>query len=293
MRFVILLEDLPLFCKMWFYSDLNYAGDLNRYLRLTLTIQDPYKKEWDDTVIPKELQRKLFEPFGCVKGLSDFLVVGQHYSSLERLVRERMSVPYDSPTLCLQEATDLRDKGNEALNRNDPRTAIELYIKSFEKIHIVCIGRRRSVWADAWFDITFTDGPYKDQHGQIVRLQLRVTLVSNIVKAYMDLQDYEEAEFWGKRTIRLMRESAGVNSEEQAERAMLNFPGSSDMGMIYYRTALAQKTMGRSADAAKLMKVAKMYLQHDEKVAKELILLSPYLQNSVADESPLPGEMEE
>lgn len=275
-RFVILLDDLPLFCKMWFYSDLNYAGDLNRYLRLTLTIRDPFRHEWDDTVIPKELQRRFFEPFGCVKGLMEFVVEGQHYPSLERQVREQMAVPYDSPSKCLQEAIKLQELGDQALNRSYPRRAIELYIQSFEKIHIICVGRRRSIWGEVWFDVQFTDGPFKDQHGQVVWLTLRVTLVANIIKAYLDLEDYAEAEFWGMRSIRLMRESAGFNSDEEAEQAMLNsnFPGSMQMGRIYYRTGVAQKALGMVSEARQLLKIAAVYLPDDEAVTRELASIS-------------------
>lgn len=271
-RFVILVDDLALFCKMWFYSDLNYAGDLNRYLRLTLTIRDPFRQPWDDTVIPKELQRKFFEPFGLVKGLMEFVIVGQHYPSLERQVREQMAIPYDPPSKCLQEATKLQELGDQALNRHDPRRAIELYVRSFEKIHIICSGRRRSIWGDVWFDVQFTDGPFEDQHGQVVRLTLRVTLVANIIKAYLDLEDYEEAEFWGMRSIRLMRESVGFNSDEEAEQAMLNsnFPGSTQMGRIYYRTGIAQKALGMFSEARKLLQVAAVYLPNDEGVTREL-----------------------
>ena len=275
--FLVLLDDLPLFCKMWFYSDLNYAGDLNRYLRLTLTVRDPFAQPYDDTAIPKALQRRCFEPFGCVKGLRELRIEGAHHGSLERALRAAQAEPYDAPQKCLQEAMALKEAGNEALGKRDPRRAIELYFASFEKIHIVCVGRRRAIWADAFFETSFSDGPYKDQHGQVVRLNLRVALVANLVKAYLDLEEYEEAEFWGMRAIRLLREATGMNLEEagDTEEAVLNFAAAEQMGKIYYRTGIAQKALGKKTEAWKLLKVASQYLPHDVSITQELASLRP------------------
>lgn len=278
--FLVLLDDLPLFCKMWFYSDLNYAGDLNRYLRLTLTVRDPFAAPHADTALPKALQRRFLEPFGCVKGLRELRIEGAHHGALERALRAAQAEPYAAPQTCLAEAAALKEAGNEALAKRDPRRAIALYVASFEKIHIVCVGRRRAIWADAFFETSFTDGPYKDQHGQVVRLNLRVTLVANVVQAYLDLGEHAEAEFWGMRTIRLMREATGMTMEEAGgdpEEAVLNFAGAPQMGLIYYRTAIAQKALGKRTDAWKLLKVAAQYLPHDVAIAQELIALAPRL----------------
>ena len=269
-RFVILLDDLILFCRMWYYNDLNYAGDLNRHLTLTLTLRQPFAAPHDDTTLPKALQRRIFEPFGLVKGVNEVVVKGKHDQSLEQAMREEMAIPYDTPQKCLEDATKLKEEGNKALAKNNPKRAIELYIQSFEKIHIVCVGRRRSIWGDAWFDVQFTDDPYKDQHGQVVRLMLRVTLVANIMKAYLDMQDYEEARFWGMRTINLMREASGWNTDGEQDEPVLNFPGAAQIGKIYYRTGVAQKALGMKDEARKLLKIAATYLPHDEIVKREL-----------------------
>jgi hypothetical protein len=272
-RFVILLDDLVLFCRMWYYSDLNNAGDLNRYLTLTLTLRPPFSEPSDDTTLSKALQRRIFEPFGLVKGLNDVVVKGKHCQNLEQAMREEMAIPYDSPQKCLEEATKLKEEGNKALTKN-PKRAIELYIQSFERIHIVCNGRNRSIWGDAWFDVQFSDGPFKDQHGQVVRLMLRVTLVANIVKAYLDMQDYDEARFWGMRTIILMREASGWDSNDERDEPVLTFPGAPQIGKIYYRTGIAQKALGERDEARKLLKVAAMYRPHDEIVKRELASVS-------------------
>lgn len=273
-RFVILLDDLVLFCRMWYYSDLNFAGDLNRYLTLTLTLRQPFAAPYDDTTLPKALQRRIFEPFGLVKGLNDVIVKGQHYPSLVRAMREEMAIPYDTPQKCLEEATKLHEEGTKALERKDPKRAIELYIQSFEKIHIICIGRKRLIWGDAWFDVQLTDKPYKGLHGQVVRMMLRITLVANIVKAYLDMQDYEEAEFWGMRTIDLMREANGWSPDDNRDEPVLDFPGAAQIGEIYYRTGVAQKALGKRDEARKLLKMAAVYLPHEETVKRELASVS-------------------
>lgn len=175
-----------------------------------------------------------------------------------------MKVPYDTPERCLEEATRLKDKGNEVLKKS-PQQAIELYIEAFKKIHIICKGRRRSIWGDGWFDIILRSGPFKDQHGQMVRMVLRVRLVANVVKAYLDLQDYVEAHFWGLRTINLMRQ--GMDDEDVA---MIGFPAAPAIGRIYYRTGFAAKKLGDESEARKLLKVAAAYLPRDPEVQREL-----------------------
>ena len=180
-------------------------------------------------------------------------------------MRKEMKVPYDSPELCLEEATKLKDAGNAAM-RKDPARAIELYFESFEKIHIICTGRRRSIWGDAWFDRILDGGPFAGEHGQVVRLILRVRLVANIVKAYLDLEDYTMAAFWGMRTIKMMRDATGSEEDEP----MLSFPAAVEMGKIFYRTAVAYKAQGDTSEARRLLRVAAGYLPRDEAIKREL-----------------------
>jgi tetratricopeptide (TPR) repeat protein len=262
-KFVLLADDLAAFCKMWFYSDLSYAGDLNEHLRLALTLRNPHGG--DSQEIPEALQAKLLMPFGMVKGLRDVQVQGGHSEQLEEKVREEMKVPYDSPEVCLEEATNLKDAGNVAMQK-DPARAIQLYLQAFEKLHIVCTGRRRSIWGDAWFDRRLEGGRYDGEHGQVVRLILRVRLVANVVKAYLDLEDYDEALFWGKRTIQLMRNATGSDEDEP----MLSFPAATELGKIFYRTGVATKALGDTSEARRLLRVALGYLPHDKAVMRAL-----------------------
>jgi tetratricopeptide (TPR) repeat protein len=267
-KFVILLDDLPLFTEMWYYSDLTYPG-LNAHLRLTLRIRDPYQLPFEERVISKALQRKIFEPFGMLKALCEVRIQGEHYESIEKSMREQMDVPYPSVETCLEESTRLKSAGNEALKIQQYHEALRLYREAFLHLLIVCQGRRRSIWGDAYFQKQCSGGTFDGQEAQMVRFLLRLRLVSNTVMAYLKLEDYEEAKFWGMRSINLMRN--GLEDDE----LIMGFEGAPEVGKIYYRTGVACREMGDKAQARDLIKVAARYLVHDKTVQRDLAALSP------------------
>jgi len=121
-------------------------------------------------------------------------------------------------------------------------------------MHIICVKNKRSIWADAWFERFLTSGTYAGRHGQIVRLILRVHLVSAIVKSYCDLKEWEEAHFWGMRSINLMREQVDDGNTPHP-----NFPvqGKEAMGWIFARTAVAAAELGDLPNAKWLMSSAR------------------------------------
>jgi tetratricopeptide (TPR) repeat protein len=199
-----------------------------------------------------------------VKNLRDVKVVGDHNETIEESMREKMAIPYETAESCLEAATKLKDAGNTALPTN-PKRAIELYVEAFKKIHIICIGRRRSIWGDSWFDTQLRGGTFDGQHGQVVRMVLRVRLVANTVKAYLDLEEYEEAIHWGMRTINLMREAIGED-----DVALVGFPAAKEVGKIYYRTGFAYKKLGDEGQARRLLRVAADYLPNDPNVRSAL-----------------------
>jgi tetratricopeptide (TPR) repeat protein len=253
---------------MWHYSDLTHPG-LNAHLRLTLRLRDPYELSFEQNSIPKELQRKLLEPFGRLKGLYETRIQGEHYDSLEKSLRETMAIPYPSVEKCLEESTRFKDAGNEALKKKEYHEALRLYRESFLHLMIVCDGRRRSIWGDAHFHAQCKGGLYDKQEAQMVRLILRVRLVSNCIMAYLKLEDYEEAKFWGMRSINLMR--GGMEGDE----VMMGFPAAPSVGKIYYRTGVACREMGDKEEALDLFKVAAKYLPSDKIVQKDLAALLP------------------
>lgn len=266
-RLVIMADDLPTFCKMWFYSDLSHPF-LNGHLDLLLHIRNPYSTPLEQGSVPKALQQKLLEPFGMVKGLNSVEVQGEHYASIEKSMRDAMAVPHTSPEECIETATKLKDTGNAALAKGNCHEALDLYNRAFAAIHVVCNGRRRHIWADAFFEKELEGGAYNGKHGQIMRLLLRVRLVANTVQAYLKLEDYEEARFWGMRSINLMRQATGADDED--DEPMLDFVAANEMGKIYYRTAIACRELDDTSEARKLLRVARLYLPQDQKVQEAL-----------------------
>lgn len=271
---MLLEQDLLAFTTMWQYSDLSYAGDLNKHLRLALHLQNPIsaaeEAEGEERGLPKALQRKLLEPFGMTKSLLSVSISGPQVDrdGIWKKVKAEMEIPYATPEACLEESSRLKDLGNEAL-KNDPAKAIEIYFQAFKALHIICAGRRRSIWGDPWFATQLTSGPFKDHHGQVVRLVLRVKLVANVIKAYLDLGEWNEAHFWGMRTILLMREA--INEEDEP---MDGFPAKDQMGKIYFRTGVAAKMLQDASQARRLFRIAKLYLPHDENITRLLASVS-------------------
>ena len=263
--FLTLLEDLPAFCKMWFYSSLSHPG-LNPQLRLTIDLQDRRER------VPKSLQRKLLLPFGIVKSLRSVLVTGTPapdptvVADLEAL----QAVPLASPESCLREGTRLKAAGNAELVAGNYARALELYNEAWLAIHVVVKGRRRHDHADAFFaSHTLTEAPYTGKNGQSERLILRVQLVANTCQVYLKQQDYEECIFWGMRSIGMLRMAMGLDERRDVspeDEAMLGFPAANEMGKIYYRVAVAKRDTGDKDGARKLLRVAVVYLPRDQNV---------------------------
>lgn len=265
---VILVDHLPSFCKMWFYSDLSHPG-LNAHLRLTLTLQDPCPVDSAEKPLPPTLKRKMMEPFGDIKGLNELRIEGQGDEAIEKDLRGAQAVPYKTPGECLEEATRLKDEGNVALQKNRFREAIRLYEDAFLAVHIVVKGKRRSIWANAFFETLIHGGQYESQHAQLTRLVLRVKLVANTTLAYLKMEEFEMAKFWGMRSIQLMRDGMGIESDDDDE-PMLGFVAANEMGKIYYRTGLACRALEETEQARKLLRIAAQYLPRDPQVGVAL-----------------------
>ena len=273
---IILLEDLPSFAQLWKFADLHNRG-LNRHFELYLTLQDPYVP---GRKIPKALQQKLLMPFGIIKGLEKLEVDGMVLPSVKEALEKEARLPQPTPEECLDKASDLKDKGNELINQKKYKEALQTYFDAFKAMHILVNGRLRTVHADGYFAQELKSGKFVDQRGDYVRMLLRVKLVANIVLAYLKMEDYEEAHFWGKRTILLFRQSTtdqhhtGYPSEEDWIGApmFLNFGAAPEMGKIYYRTALAARGLRKEKEVPRLLRAAAAYLPNDKAVKQELAL---------------------
>ncbi|KAL8926007.1 MAG: hypothetical protein Q9208_003148 [Pyrenodesmia sp. 3 TL-2023] len=274
---LICLEDLPAFTRMWHLSNLNHQG-LNRHLRLNLNLKDPHVP---GRKIPKDLQGRLLRPFGLVKGLHSLSVNGAKVlPSVEEALKIEQSVPDPSPEECLEKATTLKDTGNKSLQSGNYATALQQYINAFAAIHITVSGRKRYIHADGYYMRECSSGVYVGQRSDYVRLIIRVKLVANVIQVYLKLKDWEEARFWGKRSIVLFRSSlngddddnlgSGHDKWEWVKRsATMGFPARAEMGKILYRTALASRELQLDDEVENLIRAAAIYLPHDEVVQTE------------------------
>ena len=228
-HFVILRDDLEKFAKTWFYANLSHPG-LNRYLRLTLQLRDPYTPSWEEKRMPKALQRQLILPFGMVRDLNEVVLTGdpKPFASIEAELREAMKVPHKSAEHCLREATRLKVEGNDELTKGNYATALRLYTEAWEALHVVVKGRKRHIHADAFYSRELLEDPFKGKNGQSERLILRVQLVANTTQVYLKMEDWEEASFWGMRSINMLREAMGADERHEIpaeDEAVLGFPG--------------------------------------------------------------------
>ena len=276
---VISLEDLQAFNEFWHFSNLNHYG-LNQHLRLKLTMQDPHVP---DRKIPKALQTRLLMPFGMIKDLDSFAVHGSKLlPSVDEALKKERAIPDPTPEQCLEKGCALKDAGNALLKLGLYRQALQKYIDSFGAIHIYVSGRVRIVHCEGFYIRPLVSGTYKGQRGDYARMILRTQLVANIVLAYLKLEEFAEAHFWGKRSIILFRQSVtGEHTDEIGDddqdtlywlsrMRLIAFPGQDAMGKIFYRTGLASRALGKVADVKTLMKAAAVYLPQDEKVLEEI-----------------------
>ncbi|KAF2465282.1 uncharacterized protein BDR25DRAFT_396286 [Lindgomyces ingoldianus] len=275
---IILVDDLHLFAQVWYYSALNWPN-LNEHLRVTFVLQDPYYSA-DPKPIPIVLQKRLLLPFENVKGLYEVEVQG-YDEGVKLELERRMAIPYDSVQACCERSTAFMESGDRAMAEGRPDQALQLYVKALHAIHIIVDGRTRRVLADNFFHSAIESGRYSGQTGITVRIILRIKLVSRTINAYLKRQQWEEAAFWGLRSIKIMREAMDTEFED----FLAQFVGAFDVGLIYLRTAVAFRKMEDSkseelkqykdedvASSRELFPIAIKYLQgpHQRLIRKEL-----------------------
>ncbi|KAI4176614.1 MAG: hypothetical protein LQ343_000905 [Gyalolechia ehrenbergii] len=277
---LICLEDLPLFTRMWHFSNLSHQG-LNKHLRLKLTLKDPHLP---DRKIPKHLQTRLLRPFGIVKDLDSFSIHGAKVlPSVEEALMKEQATPDPSAEECLERSFALKNAGNSSLQAGNYATALQQYTEAFAAIHITISGRKRYIHADDYYIREVSTGRYKGQRCDYVRLTIRVQLVANVIQTYLKMADWEEARFWGKRSIVLFRASlTGDNDDDLADKdkwkwvkesANMGFPATAQMGKIFYRTAMASKELGLHREYGNLVRAAVVYLPGEGAVQTELRML--------------------
>ncbi|KAF2768025.1 hypothetical protein EJ03DRAFT_134917 [Teratosphaeria nubilosa] len=277
-RFLLLADDLDSFCAHWEFSNLSYPS-LNPQLRLKVKIQCPVTPKGEPKRIPRALQKKLLLPFGRIRHLSSISISGtpEPHQDIADQVLALQQQPSKTPEACLSEANRLKLEGNAELKAGHYEAALELWRQAWLSMHIVIKGRQRHVHADAFYARTLEQEPYQGKNGQSERLLLRVHLVANTCHALIQLKRYEEAAFWGMRSIVMLRNGMGTDEGidvRPEDEAVMGFPAAVQMGKIYYRTAVAKKEMDDKDEARKLLRVAVVYLPGDEKVRETLAACS-------------------
>jgi hypothetical protein len=275
--FIIHIDDVSKFTRSWFYADLSHPS-LNPNLRLTLRLNDPFSLAGQKKHIPPALQRRLLLPWAEVKNLSQMKLAGdpEPDPKIASELKALLAQPLPSPEHCLGECTRLKKEGNTELQAGRYSAALVTYKKAWEAIHITIFGRNRHVHGDAFYNIRLREAPYEGKVGQAERLILRVQLVANTCLVYLKMENYEECIFWGMRTINTVRIGMGMDPDEdrdpQAE-AIPGFLAATEMGKIYFRTALALKATDEKSEARKLAKVAMVYLPGagDQKALQQLM----------------------
>lgn len=247
---------------MWYYFDISHEG-LNAHfgLRMTLAgVEDDPERE-----VSKTLQTRLFKPWGQVRKLNSLIVEGPHDNDVVEQLRQAMTQPYRSPAECLFTCEMLKTNGNAAFKAGGYSDALTFYQKAFEAIHIVVDGKRRSIWAEGYFDSIITEGRFAGQRGSSVYWVMRMQLIANTIMVYLKIEDYDMAFYWGNRSITLMRQHLG----DMADEPQPLFPAKSEWGKIYYRTALAARALGDMANAREMVRVAAKWLPNDAIVQRE------------------------
>ena len=275
--FIIHVDDVPKFTKSWFLADLSHPT-LNPNLRLNLRLHDPFSGEGEDKHIPRSLQRQLLLPWATVKNLGQMTLGGSPEPDT-RIVSElktEQAKPLPSPDHCIRECARLKSEGNAELQAGRYKNALEVYKQAWEAIYITVYGRTRHVHGDAFFDVRLKEPPYQGKFAQAERLVLRVQLVANTCLALLKLEEFEDAIFWGRRTINTLRVGMGFEPDmdiEPEREAIPGFPAAKEMGKVYWRTALALKAIDEKSEARRLTRVAMVYLPApgDQKALTQLL----------------------
>ena len=258
-KFIVCVEDLDAFCKMWFYSDLTHSTlhtTLNSHLRLRLRVFNLNP----DVDIPKSLQRSLLFPFVQIKGLSEIVIEGPVDEGTVAEFRKLNAVPYETPESCLAKCNELKEAGNAESKAGRYHEAIRKYEAAFYAMHIVVSGRRRQAYADNFFDKTLEDGAFNKQDGSLIRTIFRIQLVADMLFAHLKLEDYDTVQHWGNLAISNMREYVG----DAAMIPRSSFPAANEWGTIWYRTALASEALGNTSQAREYLRIAAQWLPNDK-----------------------------
>ena len=224
-KFIISVDDLEAFCWIWFYSNLTYV-DMNRHLSLKLVVTNQQKC---GEPLSSSAQRRLTEPFGLIKNLGKFDIVGDIDGDTEASLRKVQETPFDTPLICLEKSLVLLEAGDAELKSGKCQEALATYAKAFHAIHIVIDGRNRMIHAKEYFRTRLPTPLFGSHNAEYVHVTMRIKLVASTMLAFLKLEDWEETHFWGMRSITLCRQDLGEGADIPGHPS---FPAPRDWGKV-------------------------------------------------------------
>ena len=211
-----------------------------------------------------------------------------------------MEEPEVTPEDCIERAIDSVSNAETAMDDQAWDKARLAYMAAFDSIHVFHHGRRREIKCEHFYNVELRTGRFTGQYAHYVRIMLRIQLVASVMECYLKLKDYEEALFWGRRSILTFKRSTTYprsellendpvpqeRTQRMADRHWLidkdwdafmkaacevSFAGKPDMGLIFYRTAVAGRAVRKRDDeeVQALIKAAMAFRPEDELVRTE------------------------
>ena len=243
---VLCAEDLPAFTAFWRWSEFDNQNDLNHFLNLNIVLKNPWASGQE---LSRELQERLLLPFGIVRELKGFVLQGDINPSVKDRVARLQAVAEPTLEQCIEDGFKLEDEGNDLVTTGRLKEGLEKYRQSFAAILITVDGRQREVHSDRFFRRTIRHGQWQGRSGTCVRILLRCRLVANIVLTYLKMGDFQEAHFWGKRTILLFRQMV-VSMQEDGEVAPPEPYWTDEMNDVHVLTGTSTRPTSSSSTAS-------------------------------------------
>ncbi|MCJ1454687.1 hypothetical protein MMC28_005040 [Mycoblastus sanguinarius] len=274
-NFLTCLEDLPLLCKLLFYTGCQ-SDNFNSLMHITLELKDPHA-ESEATALPKALQESLLMPFAILKGLDGVTIKGSKLKSVEKKLRKALQIPNPTAAGYLEEAAKLKDAGNAAFRAGDYAQSIRLYVNAYEAMHFVIDGKRFAIMLDCYFASNLlNEGRFARQRGDLIRHQLGSRLSWNIIQAYIKLEDWDQAYYWGERAI---SDIEYANVQQSILDGTPNLITNSEKAKVYYRMFLVAKRLDNKQVWARSLMKAAIYTPKDKLIRREMHLLETRLQS--------------
>ena len=290
-NYITCLEDLPHLCRLLFYSSCQFK-DFSSLLHITLAIKDPHaprqqrptakNKKAITPGVPKALQESLMMPFAILKGLDGLTIKGARDKDAEQALRDAMAIPNPTAAEYLEEAAQLKDAGNAAFKAGEYALSIETYIRAYEAMHFIVDGARFAIMLDGYFALhnPLRGGRFSGRRGDLVRHHLGSQLSWNILAAYLKLENWGQAYFWGERAI---SDIEHANVQQSILDGTPNLVTAAEKAKMYWRMAVAWKALDRKQVWARSLMKAHLFAPEDKGIEREMVALEERLKSGGLD----------